>query len=69
MGARNNSNNSDALNECNVKFIPLDISNINSINDALDLIKPNIIIHAAATKFVGLSEKFLRMYRYNILGH
>ena len=36
----------------------MDVSNINSIRDAISYAKPDIIIHAAATKFVDLSEKF-----------
>ena len=36
----------------------MDVSNISSVRDAIIYVKPDIIIHAAATKFVDLSEKF-----------
>ena len=36
----------------------MDVSNISSVRDAIIFAKPDIIIHAAATKFVDLSEKF-----------
>ena len=31
---------------------------LSSVNDCLNYVKPDIVIHAAATKFVDLSEKF-----------
>jgi len=69
LGSRNNSNNYEAAEECKVNFVPLDVSNINSIYDAIDLTKPEIIIHAAATKFVGLSEEYpYECIDTNILG-
>jgi FlaA1/EpsC-like NDP-sugar epimerase len=47
----------------------LDVSNINSIRDAINYAKPDIIIHAAATKFVDLSEKFpFETIDSNVLG-
>jgi UDP-N-acetylglucosamine 4,6-dehydratase len=47
----------------------LDVSNINSVNDCLNYTKPDIVIHAAATKFVDLSEKFpFECIDTNILG-
>jgi FlaA1/EpsC-like NDP-sugar epimerase len=36
----------------------MDISNIESIRDTFREFKPNVVIHAAATKFVDLAEKF-----------
>ncbi|MDC0425437.1 SDR family NAD(P)-dependent oxidoreductase [Pelagibacteraceae bacterium] len=57
LGSRNNSSNFDAEREVKCKSIPLDITNIESIKDALNFTKAEIVIHAAATKFVGLSEK------------
>ncbi len=41
-----------------VEILPGDITNFHSINEVIERVKPNIVIHAAATKFVGLSEKF-----------
>jgi len=42
----------------NVNFVPLNISSYQDVEEVLFNIKPNIIIHAAASKFVDLSEKF-----------
>ena len=51
------------------EFIPLDVSNMNSVRDAINVSNPNIIIHAAATKFVQLSEKFpFECIDTNVLG-
>ena len=58
LGARNNKQNFLVKNLTNCEVIPLDVSNINSVNDCLNYVKPDIVIHAAATKFVDLSEKF-----------
>jgi FlaA1/EpsC-like NDP-sugar epimerase len=69
LGARNNKQNFQAkkLTDCNI--VPLDVSNIESVRDAMREIKPHIVIHAAATKFVDLSEKFpLETIDVNILG-
>ncbi len=58
LGARNNKQNLLASNETKCETVPLDITNINSIRDIINEYNPNIIIHAAATKFVDLSQKF-----------
>ena len=58
IGARNNKQNFLVKNLTNCEVVPLDVSNIESVNDCLNYTKPDIVIHAAATKFVDLSEKF-----------
>ena len=58
LGARNNKQNFLVKNLTDCEVVPLDVSNINSVNDCLNYTKPDIVIHAAATKFVDLSEKF-----------
>ncbi len=58
LGARNNKQNFEAAKKTGCEVIPLDITNINSIKDAINYSETNIIIHAAATKFVDLSEKY-----------
>lgn len=58
LGSRNNKNNLIAKQNTNCEILPLDISNIDSVRDVISEVKPSIIIHAAATKFVDLSEKF-----------
>jgi FlaA1/EpsC-like NDP-sugar epimerase len=57
LAGRNNKQNFYAKKRTTCEVIPLDVSNIESVRDAINFSKPNIIIHAAATKFVDLSEK------------
>lgn len=69
LGSRNNKQNFQAKNITGTETIPLDISNIESVRDVIRYVKPHIIIHAAATKFVDLSEKFpLETIDVNIIG-
>ena len=69
LGSRNNQRNDLAKNETGCEAFPLDVVNINSVIDAVNYVKPDIIIHAAATKFVDLSEKYpLECHDVNILG-
>ncbi len=58
LGARNNKQNFLVKNLTNCEVVPLDVSNMESVNDCLNYTKPDVVIHAAATKFVDLSEKF-----------
>lgn len=58
LASRNNKNNFLAEKISGCKSIPMDVSNIKSVYDAIQVSKADIIIHAAATKFVGWSEKF-----------
>ena len=58
LGARNNKQNFSIKNITGCEVLPLDVSNINSVHDALNYSNPDVVIHAAATKFVDLSEKF-----------
>jgi len=49
--------------------IPLDIARIEAVRDAVIEVKPDIIIHAAATKFVDLAEKQpLECVDVNVIG-
>ncbi len=69
LGARNNKQNFQAKNTTGVEAVPMDVSNIESVRDVVRRYKPDIIIHAAATKFVDLSEKFpLETIDVNVLG-
>ncbi len=58
LASRNNGENFKKSISTNTSFVPMDVSNISSVRDAIIYVKPDIIIHAAATKFVDLSEKF-----------
>jgi len=58
LAGRNNKQNMMAQKFTGVEIAPLDISNIESVRDCFREYKPDIVIHAAATKFVDLAEKF-----------
>ncbi len=57
LGARNNANNMMAEVKTGCTVVPLDVTNEKSIRDVLNEFKPDTIIHAAATKYVDISEK------------
>lgn len=57
LGGRNNANNMMAEMKTGCPVVPLDITNEKSIRDVLNEFKPDTIIHAAATKYVDISEK------------
>lgn len=58
LAARNNNQNQIANRLTGCEIAPLDIVNIHSVNDVFDEFNPDIVIHAAATKYVDLSEKY-----------
>jgi len=67
--SRNNKQNFIAKNVTGCTVIPLDVSNIESVRDVFRYVNPDIVIHAAATKFVDLSEKFpLETIDINVIG-
>ncbi len=69
LGSRNNKQNFQASKITGCEAVPLDVSNIESVRDVIKYTKPDIIIHAAATKFVDLSEKQpLETIDVNVLG-
>lgn len=57
LSGRNNKQNLFAQKFTGCEVIPMDVVNIESVRDALNTHRPDIIIHAAATKFVDLAEK------------
>ncbi|MCL4752361.1 MAG: polysaccharide biosynthesis protein [Myxococcales bacterium] len=57
LGARNNKQNMFAEKFAGCEVVPLDVSNIESVRDAVVAVRPDVVIHAAATKFVDLAEK------------
>jgi UDP-glucose 4-epimerase len=57
LGSRNNGLNQIACEETGCDVAPLDVSNIESVQDICSSFKPDIIIHAAATKYVNISEE------------
>ena len=47
-----------AAAKCGVQSLPLDVSNYSATIEVFQRILPDIVIHAAATKFVDLAEKY-----------
>jgi UDP-N-acetylglucosamine 4,6-dehydratase/5-epimerase len=58
LAARNNNQNNYANRVTGCEIAPLDITNMESVRDVFAEFKPEIVIHAAATKYVDLSEKY-----------
>ncbi|MBI3511272.1 MAG: polysaccharide biosynthesis protein [Bacteroidetes bacterium] len=54
---RNNSQNSFAQMQTGCKAVPMDVARIESVKDIFYSFQPHHVIHAAATKFVDISEK------------
>jgi UDP-N-acetylglucosamine 4,6-dehydratase len=57
LGARNNKQNFLAGDLTGCAVLPMDVSRIEAVRDAMMEAKPDIVIHAAATKYVDLAEK------------
>lgn len=58
LGSRNNDKNRIVHETFGMKVMPLDITNIESVRDAINRAAPDVIIHAAATKYVDTSETY-----------
>jgi UDP-N-acetylglucosamine 4,6-dehydratase len=57
LTGRNNKQNAHAAEVTGCRVLPMDVSNIESVRDAFVAVAPDIVIHAAATKFVDLAER------------
>ncbi len=57
LTGRNNKQNAFAQQYTGCEVLPMDIVNIEGVRDTFTEVKPDIVIHAAATKFVDLAEK------------
>lgn len=69
LTGRNNKQNLFAAKYTGCQSAPLDICNIESVRDVFVEFNPDIVIHAAATKFVDLAEKFpMECVDVNVLG-
>jgi UDP-N-acetylglucosamine 4,6-dehydratase/5-epimerase len=69
LAARNNKLNSIARDATRCTVLPMDVTNIESVRDVFSEFRPNIVIHAAATKFVDLAEKYpMECVDVNVLG-
>ncbi|MDN3548786.1 polysaccharide biosynthesis protein [Mucilaginibacter aquaedulcis] len=58
LTGRNNLLNNAAKLMTGCEVVPMDITHIDAIREVFELYKPDIVIHAAATKYVDLSELF-----------
>ena len=58
LTSRNQKQLQHASNLLNVESAPSDVSNFFSIDEIINKLRPETIVHAAATKFVNISEKF-----------
>jgi UDP-N-acetylglucosamine 4,6-dehydratase/5-epimerase len=69
LTGRNNKQNFMAQKFTGCEVLPLDITNIEAVRDVVNETRPDIIIHAAATKFVDLAEKQpMECVDVNVLG-
>jgi len=69
LTGRNNKNNQKAKDFTGCETAPMDVSSIESVRDGVAEFKPDIIIHAAATKFVDLSERYpMECIDVNVVG-
>lgn len=57
LAARNNRQNMWAAERTGCHVIPTDVARIEAVRDAMIEAKPEIVIHAAATKYVDVAEQ------------
>lgn len=57
LTGRNNKQNMLAESFAGCRVLPMDVANIESVRDVFTEVKPDVVIHAAATKFVDLAER------------
>ena len=58
LTGRNNNQNREAQRATGCQILPMDVTNIESVRDVFSEIRPQIVIHSAASKYVDLAEKF-----------
>ena len=69
LTSRNNKNNFIVSKLTGCKVIAMDVSNIESVRDIFLEVKPDIVIHGAATKFVDLCKVYpMEAIDVNIVG-
>ena len=69
LGARNNKVNLEAARSTGCEVLPIDVTNIDSVRDVFVEVEPDVVIHAAATKFVDLAERQpMECVDVNVLG-
>jgi len=69
LTGRNHKHNRDAQEFTGCPTLPMDVTNIESIRDVFTEVRPNVVVQAAATKYVGLSEtQPMECIDVNVLG-
>ncbi len=69
LTGRNNKQNLLAEKFTGCKVLPMDVVHIEQVREVVAEVKPDIIIHAAATKFVDKAEKFpMEAVDVNVVG-
>jgi UDP-N-acetylglucosamine 4,6-dehydratase len=69
LTGRNNKQNMDAQQFTGCLTLPMDVTNIESLRDVFAEVRPDVVIHAAATKYVDLSERQpMECVDVNVLG-
>lgn len=69
LAGRNNKQNMLAQGMTDCRVLPMDVTNIESVRDVFTEVAPDIVIHAAATKFVDLAERQpMECVDVNVLG-
>ena len=69
LTGRNNKQNMYAHQQTDCMVLPMDVTNIEAVRDVFVETRPQIVIHAAATKFVDLAEKQpMECVDVNVLG-
>lgn len=54
---RNNERNQQAREATGCESLPMDVSHVESVRDIFTEVRPDVVVHAAATKYVDLSER------------
>ena len=69
LTGRNNKQNLMARAFTGCPVLPMDVSNIESVRDIFAEVKPAVVVHAAAVKFVDLAERHpLECIDVNVVG-
>lgn len=69
LSGRNNKQNLHVQQVTGCEVVPMDVASIESVRDAFVSVRPDVVIHAAATKFVDLAEKQpMECVDVNVLG-
>ncbi len=69
LAGRNNKQNFLATEFSGCKNIAMDVASIESVRDIFTQIQPTVVVHAAATKFVDISERQpMETIDVNVLG-